>query len=320
MKKNIINTILACFLLTVLFGSCREAETLDPNSIFVDPDETGRIEFDQWLQENYGHPYNVSILYRLKDIETNFSYNVVPASLDKSFALARILKHVWLGALTEVKDDEFTAEYIPKTLQLIGGKIYKSDGTVLNGEAEGGVKITFARVNELPDAAGPALVNLLIGGRDEYGILKTAFHEFTHIMTAGKNYPESFALISRLDYVGDDWTKGSANDVEALQAGFITKYARKDADEDMAEILSIYVTRGKTNWDACLKDAVKEMVTDGVTERDSTGYKIIDQKLSYVRDYLKTSWAIDLDTFRTVFERRTATLNEVLEANNNENN
>jgi substrate import-associated zinc metallohydrolase lipoprotein len=313
MKKNIVNTILLCFLLIVVFGSCREEDALDPNSVFVDPDETDQIEFDRWLWDNYVHPYNVSILYRLKDVETNFSYNVVPADVDKSFALAKILKHVWLGTLTEVKDDEFTADYIPKTLQLIGGKIYKSDGTVLNGEAEGGVKITFTRVNELPDAAGTALVNLLVGSRNEYGILKTAFHEFTHIMTAAKNYPESFSLISQLDYVGDDWTKGSADDIEALQTGFITKYARKDADEDIAEILSIYVTRGKANWDACMKDAVQEVIMNGVTVLDSTGYKIIDQKLSYVRDYLKNSWEIELDTFRTVFERRTASLNEVLE-------
>jgi substrate import-associated zinc metallohydrolase lipoprotein len=319
MKKNIINAVL-CLLLIGVFGSCREEEILDPNSVFVDPDESAnQIEFDLWLWDNYVYPYNVSILYRLKDIETNFSYNVVPADLDKSFALARILKHVWLGALTEVKDDEFTATYIPKTLQLIGSKIYKSDGTVLNGEAEGGVKITFTRVNEIPATASPALLNLLIGGRNEYGVLKTAFHEFTHILTASKNYPESFALISQLDYVGDDWTKGSANDIEALQAGFITKYARKDADEDIAEILSIYVTRGRANWDACMKDAVKTTVTGGVTESDSTGYKIIEEKLSYVKDYLKNSWAIELDTFRTVFERRTATLSEVLETNNNEN-
>ena len=38
-----------------------------------------RNEFDNWLLANYVQPYNIDLKYQLEDIETDMSYNLVPA-------------------------------------------------------------------------------------------------------------------------------------------------------------------------------------------------------------------------------------------------
>jgi substrate import-associated zinc metallohydrolase lipoprotein len=242
--------------------------------------------------------------------------------------LAKILKEVWIGTYEELVDPNFTKTKLPQTILLVGGPLFKPDGTQINGEAENGVKITFTNVNELPTTPGPSLIGSLVGKRNGSGILKTAFHEFTHIMTQTKRFSDQFPQISRTNYMEDDWNAtgtGTNTDTIALQAGFISKYARKSANEDFAELLSIYVTRGEANWKACLKSSVflvevvpavaKTDTTEfapAVILPDSSSYKMINLKLGYVRDYLQTEWKIDLDDFRAVFERRVQNLNEVL--------
>jgi substrate import-associated zinc metallohydrolase lipoprotein len=148
-------------------------------------------------------------------------------------------------------------------------------------------------------------------------------------MTQTKNFQTEFKAISASEYRGDDWDAndtGGSSDTIALQSGFISKYARKNADEDIAEMLAIYVTRGDAIWQSCMKDAVAHRndtlyipnPVTGVPERqitaylDSTGYYIISKKMEYVRSYLQDSWSINLDTCRAVFERRIDSLNDVL--------
>ena len=58
--------------------------------------------FDEWLLANYTYPYNVDFKYRMQDIESDHKYNLVPADYDKSVALAKIIKHVWMEAYTEL--------------------------------------------------------------------------------------------------------------------------------------------------------------------------------------------------------------------------
>ena len=38
----------------------------------------------------------------MQDIESDHKYNLVPADYDKSVALAKIIKHVWMEAYTEL--------------------------------------------------------------------------------------------------------------------------------------------------------------------------------------------------------------------------
>ena len=103
MKKQIIYSLLA--LTTVCLGACNNNDEIDTaNSIFsTEPLE--RNAFDYWLLDNYTYPYNIDFMYRMKDIESDHKYNLVPADYDKAVALSKIIKHVWMDAYVELAGD-----------------------------------------------------------------------------------------------------------------------------------------------------------------------------------------------------------------------
>ena len=57
-------------------------------------------------------------------------------------------------------------------------------------------------------------------------------------------------------------------------------------------MLSIYVTNDQEYWDAQLKEA------------GAASAEFIKAKLDIVRDYMKTSWSIDIDELRETINRR----------------
>lgn len=147
MKKQIIYSLLA--LTTVCLGACNNNDEIDTaNSIFsTEPLE--RNAFDYWLLDNYTYPYNIDFMYRMKDIESDHKYNLVPADYDKAVALSKIIKHVWMDAYVELAGMDFLRVYVPKTFHLIGSPAYESSGNMVLGTAEGGKKITLYNVNDL---------------------------------------------------------------------------------------------------------------------------------------------------------------------------
>ena len=135
MKKQIIYSLLA--LTTVCLGACNNNDEIDTaNSIFsTEPLE--RNAFDYWLLDNYTYPYNIDFMYRMKDIESDHKYNLVPADYDKAVALSKIIKHVWMDAYVELAGMDFLRVYVPKTFHLIGSPAYESSGNMVLGTAEG---------------------------------------------------------------------------------------------------------------------------------------------------------------------------------------
>jgi substrate import-associated zinc metallohydrolase lipoprotein len=83
-------------------------------------------------------------------------------------------------------------------------------------------------------------------------------------------------------------------DDEWLDLGFITDYASRETQEDFVELIANYVTHDQAWWDGELAKASKE------------GKAAIETKLDIVRDWLKTSWEIDLDALREIVQRRSA--------------
>src|SRR5690606_34653487 len=120
-------------------------------------------------------------------------------------------------------------------------------------------------------------------GTESTGMLKTAFHEFSHIMTQTKALPEEFSLITANAYLGDDWSTVGTTAIAAWEAGFPTKYARHSPGEDFAEITAVYITRGSENWDAL------------ITHAGETGAGILNIKVEMINKYLKTSWGTSLE-------------------------
>ncbi|MDR0892840.1 MAG: putative zinc-binding metallopeptidase [Mediterranea sp.] len=280
MKKYLV--YLYIIVTTGAVYACNNDEPIDTaNSIFTDTEQdvTG---FDTWLLNNFVRPYNVQVKYRLDDTETDVQYDLVPADYDKAVALMKVVKHVWMSAYDEIWGVDQTRIYVPKLIHLIGNVAYTQSGEIL-GQAEGGLKVTLLRVNELDfSKIDPAMLN-------EY-YFKTMHHEFTHILNQKKPYDPAFERISEGKYVGSDWYQQTTN--KALGQGFISPYAMDRATEDFAEMVSMYVTNTAAQWEAWLRMA------------GGTGRPIIEKKFKIVYDYMNDSWGINLDELRTIVQRR----------------
>lgn len=264
-------------------GSCSEDAPSDPTNFPTTPVE--RNAFDQWLLKNFTYPYNVSFLYKMKDIESDMTKNLVPADSAKSTKLAIIIKYLWFDAYAEAIGPDFIKENVPRVIHLIGSPAFNSNGTIVLGTAEGGQKVTLYTVNSLTDE------NL-----KDYSYLNdyyfhTMHHEFTHILNQKIAYNKSFDKVTASGYVSGDWT--NVEDVDAQKKGFVTAYAMEEGKEDFAEMLSTYVTSTPTQWEKILSTAGANLVDETLTARQA-----IEQKLSIVRDYMSKSWGLDIDKLR----------------------
>lgn len=308
----------------LVFTSC-SGDSLDSQSVITETSSSPN-ELDFWLVKNYVQTYNVDFKYRIDNRENNYSYSLTPVTYERGVAFAKILMHTWLKTYDEVKGQEFTQTYIPKNIVCIGSK---QGNTV--GEAEGGVKITFFNLNERINLDN-LTVESLTGktdttgnGNEESASLKTAFHEFSHILHQNKALPEDFSLVSDKDYVGGDWDTFYKNPIDAWSKGIISKYAGSSPNEDFAEMIALYVTRGPAMWSAVLKKADQQTdklldalrlagVTDATVlakiEADRPSIKLTT-KMSKIRSYLKNSWNIELDEMQAIFYRRVNELPEM---------
>lgn len=231
------------------FSSCAEdkiegsifdttEKPLDPNSF--------TYALDKFSQDNFLAPYNMRFVYKIEDIETDMTYNLVPATYEESIKMAALMKYLWLDVYKKnVPDAAFLPTYGPKIIQLIGCPAYNpSTGTETVGLAESGVKITLYKVNEL-DVSD-------IDGLNE-NFFKTMHHEFSHILHQTKAYPESFQEISAGSYDGFSWQ--DRHDVEARTLGCVTPYASSAVSEDWVETIANYIVKNDTEWNKILEDA-----------------------------------------------------------------
>lgn len=288
MKKNIYAILLA-FVASFALMSCSDD---DPSSESIFPTTSPKRDaFDKWLLENYTFPYNVEMKYKMEDIESDMKYHLVPADSAKTAKLSIIMKYLWFDAYNEVIGPDFIKENMPRTIHFIGSPAYNSEGTMVLGTAEGGLKITLYMVNSLDDKT-----------LKDYDTMNTYYfhtlhHEFTHILNQKIPYDQSFKLITESGYVSGDWY--TISDKTAHQAGFITPYAMVEPLEDFAEMLSGYVTKSQSEWNAILADA------------GTTGAASISAKLDIVRNYMQESWNVDIDQLRAAVLRRASTLSAV---------
>ncbi len=288
MKKNIYAILLA-FVASFALMSCSDD---DPSSESIFPTTSPKRDaFDKWLLENYTFPYNVEMKYKMEDIESDMKYHLVPADSAKTAKLSIIMKYLWFDAYNEVVGPDFIKENMPRTIHFIGSPAYNSEGTMVLGTAEGGLKITLYMVNSLDDKT---LKNY--DTMNKY-YFHTLHHEFTHILNQKIPYDQSFKLITESGYVSGDWY--TISDKTAHQAGFITPYAMVEPLEDFAEMLSGYVTMSQSEWNAILADA------------GTTGAASISAKLDIVRNYMQESWNVDIDQLRAAVLRRASTLSAV---------
>lgn len=288
MKKNIYIILLA-FVAGLGLVSCSD-DNPSENTIFPTESPT-RDALDTWLLKNFTYPYNVEVKYKMEDIESDMKYTLVPADSAKSAKLSIIMKFLWFDAYNEVAGQDFIKTNVPRIIHYIGSPAYNSEGTMVLGTAEGGLKVTLYMVNSLTDEMLKDYDTM-----NEY-YFHTMHHEFTHILNQRIPYDRSYDLITESGYVSGNWYQIS--DTEAHQAGFVTPYAMSEALEDFAEMLSKYVTVSQSEWDAILTDA------------GTTGAESINAKLAIVRTYMQDSWNIDIDVLRDAVLRRASELESI---------
>lgn len=296
-----------------VFTSCDSDDDLSSTSVFAGDTIKTQNEFDKWIVKNYLTPYNIDFQYRYNDKLTDQTYNVIPADYDKSVALAILVKHMWLDAYSEAfenvykkdaatyyegKGMNFLRTYSFRQMQLIGSNEYFSNGSIIQGSAEGGLKIMLYGVNRL-DIDNPRInVEDPYEDREEmpidmnYWFFHTMHHEFCHILTQKKSYSTDYQTITAGSYHSQDWV--NLKDSAVQKEGFVTAYGSSEYNEDFAEVYATYVTMTPDAWQMILNKAGKE------------GAALLESKLSLVRSYFSESWGLDIDEMRDIVLRRSS--------------
>ena len=272
-------------LLLPLVGALSSCSKDTPSGATIFPTTpVARNTFERWLLKNYTRPYNIDFQYKLKDGETDLTYNLVPADSAKTAKLAMITKFLWFDAYTEVVGPDFLKESAPRIIVAVGSSAYTRQRTEVVGSAEGGYKVTLNKINALTDE----LLHDYSAMTEYY--FHTMHHEFTHILNQRKPYNPAFDLVTQSGYVSGNWLNVSTRD--AHRAGFVSPYAMMNGAEDFAEMLSFYVTYTPQAWQAILDEA------------GTRGANLINQKLTLIKEYTQSSWGLDLDQLRDVVIRR----------------
>ena len=281
--KQILKAMSLALLLSV--GALSSCSKDTPSGATIFPTTpVARNTFERWLLKNYTNPYNIDFQYKLKDGETDLTYNLVPADSAKTAKLAMITKFLWFDAYTEVVGPDFLKESAPRIIVAVGSSAYTRQRTEVVGSAEGGYKVTLNKINALTDE----LLHDYSAMTEYY--FHTMHHEFTHILNQRKPYNPAFDLVTQSGYVSGNWLNVSTRD--AHRAGFVSPYAMMNGAEDFAEMLSFYVTYTPQAWQAILDEA------------GTRGANLINQKLTLIKEYTQSSWGLDLDQLRDVVIRR----------------
>lgn len=283
MKKHLYTIALCLATLCLAFSSCSDDDPSDPTNFPTD--EVQRNDFDKWLLKNFTNPYNVDFKYKMQDIESDMTKNLVPADSAKSAKLAIIIKYLWFDAYVESAGSDFIKENVPRVIHLIGSPAFNSNGTIVLGTAEGGQKVTLYMVNRLSDENLKDYSYL-----NEY-YFHTMHHEFTHILNQKQPYDRNFEKVTASGYISGDWSQ--IEDDDAMKKGFVSAYAMSEGKEDFAEMLATYVTSTTDEWNAILSKAGDNLVDNNITAKVA-----LEQKIAFVKDYMTKSWNVDIDQLR----------------------
>ncbi len=267
--------------------SCSKDEKLDSDSVFVDP-KIEQNDFDKYIFNNFTIPYNMEIIYKYVDRESDLDYHLVPAPFESSIRMTKLLNYLGLEPYNDLTGSkEFIHQYFPKLVNYIGSVAVRNNGTIVLGTAENGTKMTLYNLLDLNEETGKDAEFLT------YYYFKTIHHEFQHILNQTKPYPSDFNTITGTTYVDDAWNTvypgTAAGTANAISAGYISPYASKAPTEDFAELFSIYVTRDQAGWNRWIN----------LPNASDAGKAIISKKLAIVKTYMKGQWNIDMDLLRT---------------------
>lgn len=310
MKKN--NKIQSIFILMLgllmfNFTACNDEDDFT-ESIFIDEEELNpsaeTYAFDKWLLENYLEPYNLQFRYKMQDVGSDLDYNLVPTSLTKSQDMAVLVKYLWFDAYNAVAGEEFLKKNGPRIIHLIGSPAYNPVlQTMVLGTAEGGIKVTLYRCNNL----NPKNVDEM----NEY-YFKTMHHEFAHILHQQKTFPKEFETYSAGYYDPSGWQFRTPS--QAASLGFVSNYGSSQPREDFVEVIANYIVKTDAQWNHILDLASKPGVDESgqIIDDPLDGKAIIETKLEICKTWLQDAWNINLDSLKAEVQERQKHIDEVL--------
>lgn len=299
--KYIVPAAVAIIGLPVLSG-CNDdefTETIFPYVVdTVDPG-SATYQFDTWLNQNFRDVYNLQFYYKMRDVESDMNYNLVPASYEKARDLALLTKYLWFDSYAELATPEFTKQYGPRIIHLIGSAAHNpSTGTEILGLAEGGLKVSLFKVNSLGvvKTIDDKVASIDMDQLNEF-YFRTMHHEFGHILHQTKSYPTEFNLISTGRYDAGNWQDKKPGVVAS--EGFITAYASSQTREDFAETIANYLTR-TDDQDELLLWVAEKGWTDGIEKVEETTKK--EDNPEYCYYFFKDKAARDKQERTYLFE------------------
>jgi substrate import-associated zinc metallohydrolase lipoprotein len=247
-------------------------DDLNPDSVLLGMggDVWERTEFDDWLYEEFVVPYNIDVKYKWDPFEVNVLNNYAPVEEEKAKMLMMAIKKVWIEPYEKKGGPDIIKRVSPKRYVLIGSLEYTSVGGATAGTAEGANKITIFNVNTF-NLANDAII------KDR---LSTVHHEYGHTLAANILYPEEWKSISKDSYTGS-WSNSAMTDADAMQRGFVSRYARANPDEDWAETIAEILINGREWFNKRAADAGEE------------GGNMLRAKESILVNYMKTNFGID---------------------------
>lgn len=281
MKK--INIILALFCAAFLSVSCSDEDELDRNRVILGlgGEEVVANDVDQWIYDNITRPYNIEVKYRWDRSELDLNKTLVPVDEEKVISVVKAMKAIWIDPYVRLVNEAFIRQYSPKKFVLVGSPKYNNN-TITLGEAEGGRKIVLYRMNWWDSSSRSTVQD----------IVKTAHHEFTHILNQTIKFPVEFEEVTAMNY-GGTWT--NVNNETAIQYGCISPYATDSPTEDFAEMVARIAVYGREWFDDRVETARKYY--NGEIAATTTMYydpaAALRSKESMVSEYMKNVWGVN---------------------------
>lgn len=278
-RKILIGTI-ACLTL----AGCRKDE-ISGNADDI-PGLGGDVwtptQIDAWLYENYTKPYNTDVKYKWSQTElSNINRFVTPVDEAKVIPVMKCLDSVLITPYETVTNADFMRRYLPRFIMLFGSAAYDSDGTRVQGQAEGEGRILLFELNNFRIKGMPGYQSQdSVGAKRLFLIIE---HEFGHTLHMNIMYPVEFKSITG-SYTSNwyNYTDGEAN-----ERGFISNYAMSGPDDDFVETLAILLVEGQTAFE----NRIANISSDA-------GRAALLQKSDAVRNYLRNAWSIDFTTLQ----------------------
>lgn len=298
--------IFAPLLLSAALVSCgSSADEVDPlRPIFSPKDTTTMTAVEKYIQNYFGKKYNVDIRYKYEDRFSSNQYKLGPASEAQALKYINLMRYTFFDVYDKVAPAGFAERHTIKQLVLFGTLGYGPTQNLL-GEAPFGM-IQVYDINNLliPDYYDSSMSSWNFNyyyqrARDNY--VQTLYHESAHTLHQESPIPEEFIKLTLSDYQQDNaFVYWYQRGISSLTAGFISDYASKNPEEDLAELYGYYMILLPEEWEAKMKEADRKYRP----ESQYTGRQILERKLAIMKEYLKTNYNLDIDVVRAEANRR----------------